>query len=638
MDRGHKAAERPAQPLWVALAVALSFGMLLKLDPFGLELAAERRSEAVAMRVTAPFYHASGRVAVVLIDDAYLSAYNTGWPLTYAREGQLLRQILSHEPSAVFVDILHSHPHAGGLERPDAARPGEQIAVDPVANLLRALPDPPPLTVSPGPATSEAAVVTPDAAAAPVSPPIPVYLPMNTRPGDRGDGGDCAEDERNAPSTPVFDAQSLVPELRQAVLVPPGVAAADVRGAAGPATGAPAEAVGHFSPVLVRWQGCGRRYPLYLRGNTHARTPAFAMYADACGIDGPLATTRADADRAALHCPVLPPGYPGADDRHPADYARIVAQYAQPMVVRDGAHLPERLEDYLVELSPGQTVCQSYRRAEGAPAGPWAALADWARSMPLALSQLAHSVLGDLRDDEDRNLALPCTAIPVLAASQVQAHGADLKDFLQGRYVFVGTRLEGLQDRIESPVHGLVPGVVWNAMALDNLFVHGAWYMHPREGVWSYTLAIVLLLGYACYTWWLSKWPASERLTLVLSALSLAIWLVLAIVSGHPWLCAAAALGLELLRPRATAQHCALFLVLLLFAALLVNFGVAPGNWVGLYMTMVGFAEVSAHLLRRHEAHIPNPASVSGHLWARFRRPPGAPATRHGNRSSTHKH
>ncbi len=50
-----------------------------------------------------------------------------------------------------------------------------------------------------------------------------------------------------------------------------------------------------------------------------------------------------------------------------------------------------------------------------------------------------------------------------------------------GRYVLVGANIPGYNDFARSPVHGLVPGVHYHAMALDNLLSYGARYKLNHE-------------------------------------------------------------------------------------------------------------------------------------------------------------
>jgi CHASE2 domain-containing sensor protein len=69
----------------------------------------------------------------------------------------------------------------------------------------------------------------------------------------------------------------------------------------------------------------------------------------------------------------------------------------------------------------------------------------------------------------------PCPPILTLKAQDlfrdrnyIADHG-NPADLLQGRFVFVGTELAGLNDEVFSPVHGYLPGVYKHAVATDNL-------------------------------------------------------------------------------------------------------------------------------------------------------------------------
>jgi CHASE2 domain-containing sensor protein len=65
---------------------------------------------------------------------------------------------------------------------------------------------------------------------------------------------------------------------------------------------------------------------------------------------------------------------------------------------------------------------------------------------------------------------------------------------LAERFVFVGTRLAGLNDQIFSPVHGYLPGVYKHAVATDNLISYGANYPTiPRP----WLLGVIVVITYA---------------------------------------------------------------------------------------------------------------------------------------------
>ena len=60
--------------LFGMLIVAGAFACILMLNPFGIGTASSQRSEQAVLRITAPLYENSDRVAVVLIDDAFIDA------------------------------------------------------------------------------------------------------------------------------------------------------------------------------------------------------------------------------------------------------------------------------------------------------------------------------------------------------------------------------------------------------------------------------------------------------------------------------------------------------------------------------------------------------------------------------------
>lgn len=89
------------------------------LDPFGLASSSDAASAQWLNRLFSHFYPALGqqRIAVVLIDDRYVQRHHSAWPLPYAEQAKLFKNLLSYQPKAVFVDLLYSHDHSQG-ERP----------------------------------------------------------------------------------------------------------------------------------------------------------------------------------------------------------------------------------------------------------------------------------------------------------------------------------------------------------------------------------------------------------------------------------------------------------------------------------------------------------------------------------------
>jgi len=97
---------------------------------------------------------------------------------------------------------------------------------------------------------------------------------------------------------------------------------------------------------------------------------------------------------------------------------------------------------------------------------------------------------------------------------------ADLAGALTGRYVMVGANIPGHNDFARSPVHGLLPGVHYHAMALDNLLSYGADYkldlewnpegMATLAGPGLLTVLAVLAVHWF-WSWGLARVRASER-------------------------------------------------------------------------------------------------------------------------------
>jgi hypothetical protein len=230
-DPSSTPGEIGSRPGWLTMSLlAISYlGILNLLDPFGTNSALMARSEQAALRVTAPFYGASGEVTVVLINDEYLADEKHSWPLPYIQQGQLLRTIFQYEPSVVFVDLLYRQKHGGGRrgEDPlDVIRP-----VQPLLSPTRQL----------------------------------VLARQSRRELQHGVLPSlCAEPDADTQEATLADPESMLPEL-----------------------GRWAEANG-VRTAVVDWWGCGNRYPLTLTGEStpKTRTPAPALLKAWCATPG----------------------------------------------------------------------------------------------------------------------------------------------------------------------------------------------------------------------------------------------------------------------------------------------------------------------------------------------------------------
>lgn len=90
--------------------------LLAVLDPFGISSSSNNASAQWLNRVFASSYQSKGqeKIAVIVIDDAYLMRNNTYWPMPYSEQSKLFKRLLAYKPKAVFVDLLYSHDHSKG--------------------------------------------------------------------------------------------------------------------------------------------------------------------------------------------------------------------------------------------------------------------------------------------------------------------------------------------------------------------------------------------------------------------------------------------------------------------------------------------------------------------------------------------
>ena len=503
--------------------VAAAFACLLMLDPFGIETASAVRSEQAALRITAPMYPSSGRVAVVLIDDAFLKRINKSWPLNYSDQGRLLRHVLQAGPAGVFVDLLYRQAHSIAVDDPaDLTRPLGGFGSIPLAFSGQIRRD-----LNP--------VATPELCPAQIS----------------------GEEER------LLDEESILPPLRQwAEQRPASVGVA-----------------------LVSWWGCGDRYPLILAGRPSEKSPAFALYEAYC--DG--------AGRGKPECAGLAP----EEDRG--------ANFLRPMVVRWGAYPPAKQRPFYAA-----GVCQQYAPADGR--------VPFLTRVSMSVQQLLLGVFEDLRNSQQRNLALPCPAVTIIPASVLWfGEAAEVRALLKDQFVMVGAAVSGTSDWHQSPVHGQVPGVVLHAMALDNLLSLGDHYATDMS-VRTSTLVAIGLLVLLAFVAPRILLRYEEKNSRVIAAAALLGWLVLAgflaaAGASGPAVFAAVAVGiaLDLVAPMQTIVYMGIIALMSIGASTLLRFGVAPANWVGMILVAFAFFHASKQFFRHEERKgFPHKASFLG--------------------------
>ncbi|MCY1530465.1 hypothetical protein D9M68_656530 [compost metagenome] len=99
------------------------------------------------------------------------------------------------------------------------------------------------------------------------------------------------------------------------------------------------------------------------------------------------------------------------------------------------------------------------------------------------------------QDTSEIDRPQPCPYTRTLYANQLR--DPRVAEVLRGKHVLPGAQIRGIPDLVASPVQGLLPGVYWHAMALDNLLVQdsGYWRSAPDSlGNVSLTDLIELVL------------------------------------------------------------------------------------------------------------------------------------------------
>lgn len=194
--------------------------------------------------------------------------------------------------------------------------------------------------------------------------------------------------------------------------------------------------------VVTGWEDYNRAYPLDDNGQL---TAAYRLYQLACLNDSPLASCMK---------PVL-------------DSADVAAGDA--VSVRWGNR-------------PGAVIFPEFTRS---------ICADHSGSILEVGRQILYGFIVDLvsYDDSKAPVDAQCAYNPVVYADElvyVDKAGTEqqkqrLADALNNRVVMYALSLEGLHDDVYSPVHGLLPGVFFHAMTLDNLMHYGADYVHATD-------------------------------------------------------------------------------------------------------------------------------------------------------------
>ncbi|MGH8353851.1 MAG: CHASE2 domain-containing protein [Pseudomonas sp.] len=210
----------------------------------------------------------------------------------------------------------------------------------------------------------------------------------------------------------------------------------------------------------INWSGVGERYPLLIAGQQGPRpTPALRLYQAHCRVAG---------------CTAEPPAFQA------------------PQLVRWGYWSDPAMVRYLNLAGCG------------------------VRGERSALAQAARLLLADSmrsQQDPDRlGRPQPCPYTRTLYLNQLR--DPRVAEVLRDKLVLLGAQIRGIPDQVQSPVQGLLPGVYWHAMALDNLLVQGPHYWRDAPDLWgdfscSDLLELLLVLAAGVIAW---RLPAEPRL------------------------------------------------------------------------------------------------------------------------------
>lgn len=195
---------------------------------------------------------------------------------------------------------------------------------------------------------------------------------------------------------------------------------------------------GKADPVLVGWDNMSGRYPLAIEINGKAyKSAAFALYQSICESNCIINSDLANNDAEAL-----------------------AIQWAN------------RNTDYLVHTSETEGVAGCVFKDQ------WVFIKvyNW-------LDKKVRSFLG--LNGEEQTLCPPADTIhaSMLVDPDIRQYRDYLQKMIEGRVILIGASLNGALGLLNTPTHGLQPGVYTHAMALDNLLEYGEQY--PRHGVFN---------------------------------------------------------------------------------------------------------------------------------------------------------
>jgi hypothetical protein len=89
-----------------------------------------------------------------------------------------------------------------------------------------------------------------------------------------------------------------------------------------------------------------------------------------------------------------------------------------------------------------------------------------------------------------------CPSHQIFSMAQIsEMSPEEVRLLVNDRYILIGAQIKGYNDFVTSPAHGLVPGVLLHAMALDNLLTYGEYYKVNDEWRFPYPGQHMVFVG-----------------------------------------------------------------------------------------------------------------------------------------------
>ncbi len=142
---------------------------------------------------------------------------------------------------------------------------------------------------------------------------------------------------------------------------------------------------------------------------------------------------------------------------------------------------PDRLAGLQADIRAGNSL----RTVWGATAPPGAGCKNYRGRFMEKIGFSARILIDGLAPHrasrKDFEYVQPCAYHEIVSAKALISASPEEKAIyaaiMDGAYVFVGADVRGIPDFVDSPVHGLLPGVFLHAMALDNMMTLGGDYL-----------------------------------------------------------------------------------------------------------------------------------------------------------------